>query len=70
MPGGKLHEDDPFILRSEHRRVLASAQERYDRNLELEEKIGFWRGVSHSIWLMSAAVAFAGVAGFLMGVAW
>ncbi len=38
------------MLRSEHVRILGSAQERYDKSLMLYEQRGYWRGMAHSLW--------------------
>lgn len=59
-----MAEKNPFILLSEHKRVLASAQARYDEELKLRERIGFWRGLGTAAWI-GGALTFAAL---LIGV--
>ncbi len=36
--------NDPFILRSEHERILGSAQQRYDEKLDEQFNLGYLSG--------------------------
>jgi anti-sigma-K factor RskA len=66
MVGGPF--DNPFILVSEHRRILASVYERADERVETANRYGFWRGVAGTAWVtvLIGCVGFA--AGFMVGV--
>jgi hypothetical protein len=60
--------EEPFILKSEHTRILSSAQQRYDRARLDALKIGFWRGVASVVWLSAIGAVFLAVAAFSFGV--
>jgi hypothetical protein len=60
--------EEPFILKSEHKRVLASAQDRYDRELALRERLGFWRGVGQTVWISGFMALFGGLLAFNIGI--
>jgi hypothetical protein len=65
MAGG--HEG-PFILVSEHKRIIASAFERADERVETANRYGYWRGVAATAWISVLLGCVGLVAGFMVGV--
>jgi hypothetical protein len=59
-----MDDRNPLILYSDHKRMLAQCQERYDRQLRAR----FWYGVVSTIWPAGFAVLFAALAGFNFGL--
>lgn len=59
---------DPFMLKSEHVRVLSSAQERYDSEKHHRERIGFWKGVAACIGPCLFGTYLVAIAAFTYGL--
>lgn len=57
-----------LMLRSEHRRILASSQEWCDTSIKLFERAAFWRGIGTSVWIAFATAVVGLYAGFYFGV--
>lgn len=61
-------DENPLILYSDHKRMLAQCQERYDAQLQAR----FWRGAAFGavsiLWPAGFAVLFAALAGFNFGL--
>lgn len=49
---------DPFVLRSEHRRVIDGLYERFEVQLQAATRTHFWRGVAMAV-SCSAPIAMA-----------
>lgn len=60
--------DNPFILQSEHKRVLASAFERADERVKDAKLYGYWRGIASTAWITVLFGLVAFVAGAMVGV--
>lgn len=63
-----MAEPNPFILRSEHNRILGAAQQRYDEKVRDARKIGYWQGIACLISVFPLALLFFGVAAFNLGL--
>jgi hypothetical protein len=59
-----VDDHNPLILHSEHKRVLESAQARYDRQLRAR----YWQGAVSAAIPALFAVLFAAVIGFNAGL--
>jgi ABC-type amino acid transport system permease subunit len=59
-----------IMLTSEHRRILASAQERYDEKLNEQHRLGFWRGLAYTAWLTFVGASGGLLLGFVGGLYW
>jgi hypothetical protein len=62
-----MYEHNPFILESEHKRILASTQKRCDEKLADERKLGFWRGFSLTCWIAAVATVVGVGIGYAIG---
>jgi hypothetical protein len=66
MAGGPFQE--PFILVSEHKRILGATQERYDHSIRQHRQIGFWKGIACTVWIAGISAFVVGLAAFNAGI--